>query len=372
MPRCKSSPSSSSASRTLSRKVRPQKGRARTSPRFTFDNFVVGSSNAYVEAVSRAVAERPGRIYNPLFFHGPPGLGKTHLLHAIGRAILYSGRKCVVRYVSCESFTNEFVEAIRKQTLSQFRAKYRKVDVLLLDDVQFLGGKDSTQEEFFHTFNDLFNSTKQIVLASDRAAADIPDLEKRLVSRFEWGLATQFMSPDLETRKAILGRKQQDYGVTMEPWVVDFIAERVKTDVRKLEGAMMRAAAHHSLHNGALTEEMLQEMLADIIEHEPGRAVSIDRIQRIVAEEFDIRMAEMVGRSRTKVIAEARQVAMYLTRDMVKLPLVEIGRNFGGRDHGTVIHACRVVKDRMDLESDFSRRVTDLRARIAGTQSSAD
>jgi chromosomal replication initiator protein len=336
------------------------------SAKFSFDNFVVGTTNQYCAAVAKAVAEKPGRIYNPLFFHGPPGLGKTHLLQAIGREILYRKKRTVVRYVTSETFTNEFVEAIRKQNLPQFRAKYRKVDVLLIDDVQFLGGKDSTQEEFFHTFNDLFNNTKQIVLASDRAAADIPDLEKRLVSRFEWGLSTQIQMPDLETRMAILKRKMADYEVKMEDWVLEFIANRVRTDVRKLEGSVMRAAAHHSLHDGTVTEQLLEVMLRDILDAEPGRAVSIDRIQRIVAESYDIRMAEMVGRGRPKLIAEARQVAMYLTRELAKLSLVEIGKAFGNRDHGTVIHAIKVVTGRMEAYPDFSQRVDELKAKISG------
>jgi chromosomal replication initiator protein len=340
---------------------------ANLSPKFSFDNFVIGTTNTYCAAVAKAVAEKPGRIYNPLFFHGNPGLGKTHLLHAIGREVLYRKKKTIVRYLSTEAFTNEFVESIRKQTLSQFRNKYRKVDVLLLDDVQFLGGKDSTQEEFFHTFNDLFNNTKQIVLASDRPAADIPYLEKRLVSRFEWGLSTQIQAPDFETRMAILKRKMSDYDVDMDEWVLEFISNHIRSDIRKLEGAVMRAAAHHSLHDGTLTEKTLEEMLRDIMDHEPGRTVSTDRIQRIVAEVYDIRMAEMVGRGRPKMIAEARQVAMYFTRELAKLSLVEVGKAFGGRDHGTVIHAIKVINDRMKTVPEFVTRMNEIQARIQGS-----
>jgi chromosomal replication initiator protein len=334
------------------------------SSKFSFDNFVVGTTNSYCAAVAKAVAEKPGRIYNPLFFYSAPGLGKTHLLHAIGREIMYRKKRAVVRYVTSEMFCNDFVDAIRKQTLSQFRAKYRKVDVLLIDDVQFFAGKDSTQEEFFHTFNDLFNNTKQIVLASDKAPAEIDNLESRLVSRFEWGLTTQIISPDYETRVAILRRKMADAAVVIEPWILDFIAQRVRTDVRKLEGCLVRVAAHVSLAEGTLTETEVETMLRDVLDQEPGRAVNIDRIQRFVAERYDIRMSELLGRGRPKMIAEARQVAMYLTREMAKLSLVDVGKAFGGRDHGTVIHACKVVIARMEQTDEFRSMISDLRAKI--------
>lgn len=354
------------SSRVLTEPVRTPESLAEAglSPKFSFENFVVGTTNSYCAAVAKAVAEKPGRIYNPLFFYSAPGLGKTHLLHAIGREIMYRKKRAVVRYVTSEMFCNDFVDAIRKQTLSQFRAKYRKVDVLLIDDVQFFAGKDSTQEEFFHTFNDLFNNTKQIVLASDKAPAEIDNLESRLVSRFEWGLTTQIISPDFETRVAILRRKMADAGVVIEPWILDFIAQRVRTDVRKLEGCLVRVAAHVSLAEGTLTEAEVENMLRDVLDQEPGRAVNIDRIQRFVAERYDIRMSELLGRGRPKVIAEARQVAMYLTRDMAKLSLVDVGKAFGGRDHGTVIHACKVVIARMEQTDEFRAMISDLRAKI--------
>ncbi len=335
------------------------------SPKFSFENFVIGTTNSYCHAVAKAVAEKPGRIYNPLFFHSAPGLGKTHLLHAIGREVMFRKKKAVVRYVTSESFTNEFIDAIRKQTLPQFRARYRKVDVLLIDDVQFFTGKDSTQEEFFHTFNELFNNTRQIVMASDRAPGDIKDLEARLVSRFEWGLTTEIQVPDYETRMAILNRKQADLGGTMDPWILEFIAQRVRTDVRKLEGSLMRVAAHFSIADSVPpTEAVIENLLRDVLDQEPGKSVNIDRIQRIVAEKYDIRLSEMVGRGRPKMIAEARQVAMYLTREMAKLSLVEVGKVFGGRDHGTVIHACKVVSARMEQTEEFRSMIADLRSRI--------
>lgn len=354
------------SSRVLTEPVRTPESLAEAglSPKFSFDNFVVGTTNSYCAAVAKAVAEKPGRIYNPLFFYSAPGLGKTHLLHAIGREIMYRKKRAIVRYVTSEMFCNDFVDAIRKQTLSQFRAKYRKVDVLLIDDVQFFAGKDSTQEEFFHTFNDLFNNTKQIVLASDKAPAEIDNLEARLVSRFEWGLTTQIISPDFETRVAILRRKMADAAVVIEPWILDFIAQRVRTDVRKLEGCLVRVAAHVSLAEGTLTEAEVESMLRDVLDQEPGRAVNIDRIQRFVAERYDIRMSELLGRGRPKMIAEARQVAMYLTREMAKLSLVDVGKAFGGRDHGTVIHACKVVIARMEQTDEFRAMISDLRAKI--------
>ena len=279
---------------------------------------------------------------------------------------MFRKKRAVVRYVTSESFTNEFIDAIRKQTLPQFRAKYRKVDVLLIDDVQFFAGKDSTQEEFFHTFNELFNNTKQIVLASDRAPGDIKNLEARLVSRFEWGLTTQIQMPDYETRMAILSRKLADLGGTMEPWILEFIAQRVRTDVRKLEGSLMRVAAHFSIAEGVPPSEVvIENLLRDVLDQEPGKSVNIDRIQRIVAERYDIRLSEMIGRGRPKMIAEARQVAMYLTREMAKLSLVEVGKAFGGRDHGTVIHACKVVVARMEQTEEFRTMIVELRARIS-------
>lgn len=332
-----------------------------------FDNFVVGSNSQYSVAVARAVAEKPGRIYNPLFFYGGTGLGKTHLMQAIGREILLSKKKAVVRYVTSEQFTNEFVEAIRGQTLPLFRRKYRKVDVLLIDDVHFFVGKDSTQEEFFHTFNELFNNSKQIVLASDCAPGELRSLEQRLVSRFEWGLTTQIQNPDFETRAAILQRKLGDLedAPDMEPWIIEFIAQRVRSNVRKLEGALARVAASVSLEGRApANEAALEALLHDVVDMEPARTVSVDVIQRIVATHYDLRVGDLTGPRRPSNIALARQVAMYLTRHMTKLPLTQIGEEFGGRDHGTVIHACKSITGRMKEADDFRKSVESLIARI--------
>ncbi len=282
-------------------------------PKYCFDNFVVGANSQYSAAVAKAVAEKPGRIYNPLFFYGGTGLGKTHLMQAIGREILLSKKKAVVRYVTSEQFTNEFVEAIRGQSLPLFRRKYRKVDVLLIDDVHFFVGKDSTQEEFFHTFNELFNNSKQIVLASDCAPAEMKSLEHRLVSRFEWGLTTQIQNPDFETRAAILQRKLGDLedAPVMEPWILEFIAQRVRQNVRKLEGALSRVAAHVSLEGSApANESALEALLHDVVDMEPTKTVSVDAIQRVVATHYDLRVGDLTGPRRPSNIALARQVAM--------------------------------------------------------------
>lgn len=332
--------------------------------KFNFESFVVGSNNSYSAAVARAVSEKPGRIYNPLFFYGATGLGKTHLMQAIGQEVLTRKKRAVVRYVTSEQFTNEFIEAIKKQSFPQFRQKYRKVDVLLIDDVHFFEGKDSLQEEFFHTFNELFNNAKQIVLASDRAPSEIKNLESRLVSRFEWGLTTQIQMPDFETRVAILRRKMSDFGVTLDPWILEFIAQRIRANVRKLEGALMRVAAHASLEGKMDGESALAAFLHDVIDEEPAKSVTVDRVQRAVATQYDLRVSDLTGPRRPKNIAEARQVAMYLTRQMVKLPLMQIGEEFGGRDHGTVIHACKVVTQRMGTAEDFRQMVDRISSKL--------
>jgi chromosomal replication initiator protein len=332
--------------------------------RFSFESFVIGSNCSYSAAVARAVAEKPGRIYNPLFFHGPSGLGKTHLMQAIGREVLMRKKRATVRYVTSEQFTNEFIEAIQRNGLSQFRQKYRKVDVLLIDDVHFLAGKDSTQEEFFHTFNSLFDSQRQIVLASDRPPSEIKNLESRLVSRFEWGLTTQIQLPDFETRIAILKRKMQDYNATLEPWILEFIAQRIRSNIRRLEGALMRVAAHFSLEGGIGNEAALTQLLHDVLDQEPTRSITVDRVQRAVATEYDLRISDLTGPRRPKNIAEARQVAMYLTRQLIKLPLIQIGEEFGGRDHGTVIHACKVVSQRLRDQGEFRNLIDRVQARL--------
>lgn len=335
--------------------------------RFTFDSFVVGPNCSYSSAVAKAVAEKPGKTYNPLFLHGAVGLGKTHLMQAIGQEILRNKPRKVVRYVTSEAFTNEYIEALRHSKVSSFRQKYRKVDVLLIDDIQFFAGKGSTQEEFFHTFNDLFNSFKQIVLTSDRAPSEIKNLEDRLVSRFEWGMATQIESPDLETRTAILRQKMLDWTVQVEDWVLTFLAENIRTNVRRLEGALMRVAAHISLGNGApLTQPVVENLLRDILEEADTKSVTIDWIQKVVAEHFDIRLADMTSHRRPASIALPRQIAMHLAREMTRCSLKDIGDAFGGRDHGTVIHACKTINKKV-ADEEFRRSLTVLIEKVKQT-----
>jgi chromosomal replication initiator protein len=315
----------------------------------------VGANNEFVAAACRAISERPGKVYNPLFFYGGVGLGKTHLMHAVGQHVMAT-KKAKVAYITTERFTNEFIDAIQTGELSKFRRRYRHVDVLLIDDIQFLAGKERSQEEFFHTFNHLFDGHKQIVLSSDRPPSEIGKLEPRLVSRFEWGLTAELQPPDVETRLAILRKKAASLDVKVPNELLQYVAERIRTNIRRLEGALMRVALFMSLSGGKLTEERLEELLKDILQEEARRNVGIEQIQKRVAEHFDVRFADMTSKRRPKNIAFPRQVAMYLARELTKMSLVEIGDAFGGRDHGTVLHAHRLVKDRMG-DDDKTRQV---------------
>lgn len=319
-------------------------------PKNTFETFVVGANNEFAAAACRAIAENPGKVYNPLFFYGGVGLGKTHLMHAVGQSIMGS-RKAKVAYVTSERFTNEFIDAIQTGTLVRFRKRYRQVDVLLIDDIHFLAGKERSQEEFFHTFNTLFDVHKQIILTSDRPPSEIGNLEPRLVSRFEWGLTAELQPPDLETRLAILRKKAADLNAKVPASVLEYIAERIRSNVRRLEGAFMRVASFTSLSGGKLTEDRIETLLKDILQEEARRNVNVDQIQKRVAEHFDVRHADMTSKRRPASIAFPRQIAMYLTRELTKMSLVEIGDAFGGRDHGTVLHAHRLVKDRIGSDS---------------------
>ncbi len=316
-------------------------------PRNTFDSFVVGANNQFAHAACFAVAGNPGKVYNPLFFYGGVGLGKTHLMHAIGQQIMATRKHAKVSYVSSERFTNEFIDAIQNGTLVKFRKRYRQVDVLLIDDIHFLAGKERSQEEFFHTFNTLFDGHKQIVLSSDRPPAEIGNLEPRLVSRFEWGMAAELQPPDVETRTAILRKKAAALEVTLDPALIQFIAERIRTNIRRLEGALMRVASFISLSGGTPSTDRVEMLLKDLLQEEARRSVSIDQIQKRVAEHFDVRYADMTSKRRPKNIAFPRQIAMYLARELTKASLCEIGDAFGGRDHGTVLHAHRLVKGRV-------------------------
>jgi chromosomal replication initiator protein len=326
-------------------------------PQNSFETFVVGSNNQFAHAAALAVAQSPSKTYNPLFIYGGVGLGKTHLMHAIGQQVADRKKNFKVLYLSSERFTNEFIDAIQHNTLVKFRKRYRQADVLLIDDIHFLAGKERSQEEFFHTFNTLFDGRKQIVLSSDRPASEIANLEQRLVSRFEWGLTAELQPPDIETRLAILRKKAQSLQVQLAPDVLEFLAQRVRTNVRRLEGALMRVASFASLSGREVTKEVVEQLLRDILQEEAKKTITIDQIQRKVAEHFDVRLADMTSKRRPANIAFPRQVAMYLARRYTKSSLNEIGDAFGGRDHGTVLHACKTVQDRMSREEQIRQLV---------------
>ena len=319
-------------------------------PRNSFETFVVGSNNQFAHAAALAVAQSPAKTYNPLFIYGGVGLGKTHLMQAIGQQVMDRKKNFKVMYLSSEKFTNEFIDAIQHNTLVKFRKRYRQSDVLLIDDIHFLAGKERSQEEFFHTFNTLFDGRKQIVLSSDRPASEIANLEQRLVSRFEWGLTAELQPPDIETRMAILRKKAQALHVQLAQEVLEFLAQRVRSNVRRLEGALMRVASFVSLSGREISRDTVEQLLRDILQEEAKKIVTIDQIQKKVAEHFDVRLADMTSKRRPANIAFPRQVAMYLARRHTKASLNEIGDAFGGRDHGTVLHACKTVCERMQKE----------------------
>jgi chromosomal replication initiator protein len=327
-------------------------------PRNTFESFVVGPNNEIAHAASLAVAQAPARTYNPLFVYGGVGLGKTHLMQAIGQFVWAKRKNMKVIYVSSELFINEFIDAIQHSNLVKFRKRYRQADLLLIDDIQFLGGKERSQEEFFHTFNTLFDGHKQIVLSSDRPASEIANLEHRLVSRFEWGLTAELQPPAIETRLAILRKKADAMQIKLHEDVFQFLATRIRTNVRRLEGALMRVASFASLSGRELTNETVEHLLKDILQEEGRQSISIEQIQRRVAEHFDVRLADMTSKRRPASIAFPRQVAMYLARELTKASLNEIGDAFGGRDHGTVLHACKLVKKRIAEQDNIRQTIS--------------
>jgi chromosomal replication initiator protein len=328
-------------------------------PRNNFESFVIGPNNEIAHAASLAVAKTPARTYNPLFIYGGVGLGKTHLMQAIGQYVGLNKKNSKVMYLSSEVFINEFIDAIQHNNLVKFRKRYRQADLLLIDDIQFLGGKERSQEEFFHTFNTLFDGHKQIVLSSDRPPSEIANLEHRLVSRFEWGLTAELQPPDVETRMAILRKKADTLGIKLRDEIFEFLATRIRTNVRRLEGALMRVASFASLSMGKeLTNEVVEHLLKDILQEEARHAVTIEQIQRRVAEHFDVRLADMTSKRRPANIAFPRQIAMYLARELTKASLNEIGDAFGGRDHGTVLHACKLVKRRMQEQDNIRQTIS--------------
>jgi len=334
-------------------------GPAGLNPRYTFDTFIVGPSNQFAHAACRAVAEAPSRSYNPLFIYGGVGLGKTHLMHAIGQYVLRHDRSMKLTYISGERFMNEMINAVRYDRIIDFRERYRTVDVLLVDDVQFIAGKEGTQTEFFHTFNALYDFQKQIVISSDCPPHEIPSLEERLRSRFEWGLIADIQAPDLETKIAILKRKADTEAVPLPDNVAIYIAGRIKSNIRELEGSLIRLIAYASLTGQEITLPLAQEVLRNIIEHEE-KAITIEIIQKSVSEYYNLKLAELKSRNNSKSVAMPRQVAMYLCKALTHASLPEIGRSFGGKHHSTVIHSIRKIEDLRQKDGVFNNVINSL------------
>jgi chromosomal replication initiator protein len=329
--------------------------------RYTFSTFVVGSNNRLAHAAALSVAERPGHSYNPLFVYGGSGLGKTHLMHAIGHAVIARHPKKRVAYATSEKFTNEFINSIRAQKGEEFRERYRRIDVLLIDDIQFIAGKEGTQEEFFHTFNAIHEEGKQIVMSSDRPPKAITQLEDRLRSRFEWGLIADISAPDLETRIAILRAKAEAQSITVPPPVIDFLAQRIVSNIRELEGALTRIVAYASLSAVPVTTQLAQEMLQNILYNPQRKSLSPERIVETVARYYGVPLDQIKGKARDKQVVLPRQIAMYLMREETEAPLLRIGEALGGRDHSTVLHGCEKIEREMAENDDFRRDVGAVR-----------
>jgi len=348
--------------------VRSPAQRPLLNERYTFDRFVVGSDNQLAAAAARAVAEKPGKMYNPLFFYGGVGLGKTHLMHAIGHQIVRADARNRVCYVSSEQFMNELVGAIQQGTAAAFRRKYREMDLLLVDDIHFLEGKERTQEEFFHTFNALYDAQKQIILTSDRPPKDIPGLEERLVSRFEWGLVVDVRPPDYETRMAILRKKAADDGLSLDDEVIEFIASSCTASVRELEGAVIKLLAYSSLTHQEITPQLARTALTGVLgrQRDEGPILSPERIRESVARRWRVRPEALESKRRTKDLTVPRQVAMYLIKEALGTSLVRIGELFGGRDHSTVIHSIRKVEEEMERDPAFREQVDAARKEMRG------
>jgi chromosomal replication initiator protein len=335
----------------------PATAPAGLNPRYTFDTFIVGPSNQFAHAACRAVAEAPSRSYNPLFIYGGVGLGKTHLMHAVGQYVLQHDRSLKLTYISSERFMNEMINAVRYDRILDFRERYRSVDVLLVDDIQFVSGKEGTQTEFFHTFNALYDAQKQIVLSSDRPPHEIPALEERLRSRFEWGLIADIQPPDLETKVAILKRKAEAEAVPLADNVAMYMAGRIKSNIRELEGSLIRLIAYASLTGSEISLELTQEVLKDVIDQD-DKAVTIESIQKHVSDYYQLKVGELKSRNNSKSIAMPRQIAMYLSKSLTNASLPEIGRSFGGKHHSTVIHSIKKIEELRKRDHDFNTLIT--------------
>src|SRR6266550_1902597 len=343
---------------------RPAPAQARLNPKYTFDTFVIGSSNRFTHAAAVAVAEAPAKAYNPLFVYGDSGLGKTHLLHAIGHYAqrLFPGIK--VRYVSSEEFTNDFINSLRDDKMQAFQGRYRSQDLLLIDDIQFLERAERTQEEFFHTFNTLHNANKQIVISSDRPPRQLSTLEDRLRTRFEWGLITDVQVPDLETRIAILRKKAAQEGMNPPPEVLEFIATKIQSNIRELEGALIRVTAFASLNKQDVEMQLAEIVLKDLISESDSPEITAAHIMAVIAEYFSVSLDDLTGSSRSRVLVSARQIAMYLCRELTDLSLPKIGQTFGGRDHTTVMHADRKIRGLMAERMSVFNQISELTSRI--------
>jgi chromosomal replication initiator protein len=326
--------------------------------RYTFDTFIVGPSNQFAHAACRAVAEAPSRSYNPLFIYGGVGLGKTHLMHAIGQYVLQHDSTTRLTYISSERFMNEMINALRYDRILEFRERYRSVDILLVDDIQFVSGKEGTQTEFFHTFNALYDAQKQIVLSSDHPPHEIPALEERLRSRFEWGLIADIQPPDIETRVAILKRKAEAEGIPLPDSVALYIAGRIKSNIRELEGSLIRLIAYASLTGREITLDLTQEVLKNVLDQDV-KAVTIETIQRFVSDYYQLKIGDLKSRNNSKSIAMPRQIAMYLCKSLTSASLPEIGRSFGGKHHSTVIHSLKKVEELRKRDGDFNSLISN-------------
>ena len=332
---------------------------ASLSARYSFDTFIVGASNQFAHAASRAVAEAPSRSYNPLFIYGGVGLGKTHLMHAIGHYVITHLKSLKLTYISSERFMNEMVNAIRYDRILDFRERYRSVDVLLVDDVQFLAGKEGTQTEFFHTFNALYDSQKQIVISSDCPPHEIPQLEERLRSRFEWGLIADIQPPDLETKTAILKKKAETEGIPLPDNVALYIASKIKSNIRELEGSLIRLIAYASLTGREISLPLAQEVLRNVLQNDE-KAITIEAVQKAVADYYQLKLSELKSKNNSKSVAMPRQIAMYLCKQLTTASLPEIGKSFGGKHHSTVIHSIRKIEDLRQRDGDFNTLINSL------------
>ena len=340
-------------------------GAAQLNPRYTFDAFVIGAGNQFAHAACQAVAERPSKAYNPLFLYGGVGMGKTHLMQAIGHEIKRRQPQASICYVSSEKFTNDMINSLRYDKMTSFRDRFRNVDALLVDDIQFLAGKERTQEEFFHTFNTLHESMKQIVIASDRSPKELAEIEDRLRSRFEWGLIADIQPPDLETKIAILQKKADQEKVTLPTDVAHFVAQNIRSNVRELEGALVRLVAHSSLTGSEISLPYAQQVLKNFIDSQ-ARKVTIESIQKLVAEQFGLRLIEIKAKNNSRSIVYPRQIAMYLAKHLTEASLPEIGRQFGGKHHTTVLHSVEKIEQQRQVDKDLNRLLNKLTEQLGG------